>query len=269
MPEAPVQFVLIDDTAGQDPAIRPIAKESGIQVIAPPYNLGHQGALVFALRGLGSLIQETDVVVTMDADGEDRPKDLTALVTALLKEQDNLHRVSIAIRTQRTESIAFKVFYLAFKIVFRTLTGTVIRNGNFAAYRGWLLREVIFHPHFDQCYSSSFMSLPMQIEKVPLPRGTRYEGKSKMGFMGLFTHGIRMLMPFSERIATRGMIVSVGAMTLSLGVFLTEIFLGRFDVLPLFTLTLAALGLGVCVILFATFSQNKARSLRGLSPLKR
>jgi hypothetical protein len=263
-PDAELRFVLVDDSAGQDPAVAVIAAFPDVQIVTPPYNLGHQGALVFALRGLGRTLDEHDFVVTMDADGEDRPADLGQLLAPLLANRDNLHKVSLAHRTHRAESAIFKVLYSAFKLVFFALTGTVIRSGNFVAYRGWLLKQVIYHPHFDHCYASSFVSLPMQTELVPLARGHRYGGQSRMGYMGLFTHGIRMLMPFSERVATRGILASTVLLGASLVILLIAL-ASRWDPRwALFGVFYATLTLGIFVLLFATFSQSKARSLRGL-----
>jgi hypothetical protein len=264
VPEAQLTFVLVDDSAGQDPDVAGMATLRDVQIVTPPYNLGHQGALVFALRGLGRALEQDDYVVTMDADGEDRPDDLGRLMAPLLADRDNLHKVSLAHRTQRAESATFKVLYSAFKLVFLALTGTVIRSGNFVAYRGWLLKQVIHHPHFDHCYASSFVSLPMQIALVPLPRGSRYGGQSRMGYMGLFTHGVRMLMPFSERIATRGILASsvlLGVSAMTLAVALARRWDPRWALAGVFYGTLT---LGIFVLLFATFSQSKARSLRGL-----
>lgn len=264
-----VMFVLIDDSAGQDAAIATVSGLADVELIAPPYNLGHQGALVFGLRAIGSRVSDDDYVVTMDSDGEDQPADAPALLAPLLSTPENLHKVSIARRTRRHESPLFKLFYSAFKLAFRILTGTVIRSGNFIAYRGWLLKQVIYHPHFDYCYSSSFISLPLHVELVPLARGERYGGRSHMGYLGLFSHGLRMLMPFSERIATRGIMASLlllGASGLCLVAALALDWSRLWAVLGLIYATIA---LGFSILLFATFSQTKARSLRGLHDVPR
>ena len=61
------------------------------------------------------------------------------------------------------------------------------------------------HPYFDLCYSSTFIALDAPIEYVPCPRGSRYEGKSRMNSASLVLHGMRMLMPFIDRIAVRAL----------------------------------------------------------------
>lgn len=242
------RFVLIDDTAGQDPAAARAASQADTRVMTLPYNHGHQAALVFGLRQLRPEVKPDDYVMTLDADGEDRPEDAPALLAPLLADPGNLHLVSLAQRTYRRESLPFKLSYLAFKLAFRVLTGRVIRNGNFVAFRGKVLAEVLFHPHFDFAYASAFISLPLPTADVPLPRGERYEGESRMGFMNLFIHGLRMFLPFSERIAARGILASVA-------------------VLP-FAPPLGILGLGLFGMLFVSFAQTKSRALRAEIALK-
>lgn len=242
------RFVLIDDSAGQDSAASLAALQADTRVMTLPYNHGHQAALVFGLRQLRPEVKAEDYVMTLDADGEDRPEDAPALLAPLLAAPENLHLVALAQRTYRRESLPFKLSYLAFKLAFRVLTGRVIRNGNFVAFRGKVLAEVLFHPHFDFAYASAFISLPLPTAAVPLPRGERFEGESKMGFMNLFIHGLRMFLPFSEVIAARGILASVA-------------------VLP-FAPPLGILGLGLSGMLFVSFAQTKSRALRAENVLK-
>src|SRR5205085_1502839 len=66
---------------------------------------------------------------------------------------------------------------------------------------------LLFHPHFDLCYSSSFLGLGRGLLFVPCERGVRYAGESRMSSVKLMMHGMRMLMPFLDRIAMRALIV--------------------------------------------------------------
>ena len=125
---------------------------------------------MFGLRLLEPDIADDDLVVTMDSDGEDRPEDLPQLLDPLLSGVDDRHRLCVARRTKRTESVRFRVMYFFFRILFRVLTGVTVRNGNYAAYRGWLARRMLLHPYFDLCYSSTLVSLDIPVTPVPLPR---------------------------------------------------------------------------------------------------
>jgi glycosyltransferase involved in cell wall biosynthesis len=268
-----LHFAVVDDTAGYDHEIGKLKELSNVRVITPPFNLGHQRALVYGLRLILPDVCESDLVVTMDADGEDRPEDLPRLIESLMASPDEHGTLCVARRTKRTESIKFRVLYLAFRTVFHTLTGTTVRSGNFAAYRGWLARRILTHPYFDLCYSSTLVSLDVPVTPIPCPRGKRYAGRSRMNMLRLFMHGVRMLMPFTDRIAVRALIAF--SATFGLGFLLSLVVVG----IRLFTtaaipgwatatllglLILSFIALGNFVVLFAVFSHSRGISLASL-----
>ena len=267
-----VRFAVVDDSGGVDREVRALAGES-IEVLTPPFNLGHQRALVFGLRSLKDAIADDDLVVTLDADGEDRPDDVPRLLAPLLATPGELHLVVLALRTRRRESPSFKVLYALFKALFLVLTGTVVRTGNFAAYRGWIARRLLFHPHFDLCYSSSFLGLGRGLLFVPCERGVRYAGESRMSSVKLMMHGMRMLMPFLDRIAMRALIVFT--VTLCFGgcfaIWVVGVKLFTNLAIPgwatytlLLVLILCFVAIGSFVILFVLFSQSQGVSLSSL-----
>jgi len=267
-----VRFVATDDTAGEDDQLRAMA-DAATTVLTPPYNLGHQGAIVFALREVAQGLAPHDIVVTMDSDGEDRPEDLPALLAPLVAQPDDPHLVVIARRTRRKEGPTFRLSYVAFKLMFRVLTGTVVRSGNFAAMRGALVVATIGHPCFDQCYSSSLISLPFRRREVPLARGSRYSGRSRMSLFRLITHGLHMLMPFLERIAVRCLLLGVAGLAAA-GVGAAALALGALGVGPALPswLAVAVTGVGLASVvglltaltLFATAAGSRAQSVRVL-----
>jgi hypothetical protein len=268
-----LHFVVVEDTAGQDPEITRLADLADVRVIVPPFNLGHQRAIVHGLRVIRADIEPTDIIVTMDADGEDQPGDLPRLLAELRRPPSVPAPIVLAQRTKRRESPMFKVLYFFFKLMFRSLTGTSIRTGNLAAYGGWLTSQVIHHPNFDLCYSSSLVSLNLGVRLVPCERGERYAGQSRMGFSRLVLHGIRMLMPFIERIAVRALIL-FGA-TFALGMVCSCAVVG----IKLFTslaipgwtssmlflvLLLSSSALGNFILVFILFSMSNGLTLRSL-----
>ena len=255
-----LHFILIDDSAGTDPQLKELESSPNLQIFPMPYNMGHQAALVYTLRRLK--LAEADFVITMDADGEDRPEHITNVLQPLIENSNSLLRVSLAARTERSEKFGFKLGYFFFKKVFRLLTGTVIKNGNFAGFRGKFLQELIFHPHFDLSYASTFISIPLQITFVPLPRGNRYYGESKMNFISLLTHGLKMLMPFTEKIAARGVIASCFLALWCIFAFFLSLRNSPLLALIAFLCIIAFLLItGLFVLLFATFSQSKSTRL--------
>ena len=265
-----VEFVAVDDTGGLDHDFDRLRIMDDVRVIEPPFNLGHQRALVYALRSLADKIEDDDFIVTLDADGEDQPSDLPRLLQPLLDEPANLRRIVLAVRRKRRESFLFKVFYFLFRVLFRSLVGIVIRSGNFAAYRGWLARRVLFHPHFDLCYSTALISLNLMTHLVPADRGRRLAGRSKMSYPKLLMHGFLMLLPFTDRIAIRAFIGFSTLFGLSGIVLLAGAILPFFSVttvptwamvVAMVTSILSFMAVGNLVILFALFSHFRGASL--------
>jgi glycosyltransferase involved in cell wall biosynthesis len=271
-----VRFVVIDDTAGRDPEVNLLAGLDDVATLRPPFNLGHQRALVYALRKALPRIEDGDVVVTLDADGEDRPEDLPRLLEPLAGVPDGERKVVLALRTKRRESIGFKVFYRLFRLLFRSLTGTTVRSGNFVAMPGSIAKRALLHPTFDLSYSSAILALDLPIEYVPCERGERYEGRSKMTYGRLAMHGLRMLMPFTDRIAIRALAAFVffgvlGAVlalvVICLKVFTSSAIPGWTSYIALGALIVSLVALGNFVSLFVLFSQTRAVSLANIEDL--
>lgn len=270
LPDFELKTVLIDDTGGQDPELSHGISGFDTILLTVPYNLGHQNAIVFGLRKLAAQMDEHDFVVTLDCDGEDSPEDIPSLLKPLLLSPDNKFLVSIAQRTKRSEGALFKSMYACFRLFFQSLTGTVVRNGNFAAYRGWFVKNVLFHPYFDYCYSSSILALSKQIRGVPLARGVRYFGQSKMTLTSLISHGLRMLLPFSERIAVRsiifaclliGLVSSLCAFSF-MGALAGYKYAMLIVALSIPILVMSVVVLAVSSVFFQTFNHARAMSLR-------
>jgi glycosyltransferase involved in cell wall biosynthesis len=265
------RFVLIDDSGGTDPDVERLRQKGDVRVITTPFNLGHQRALVFGLRTLERDLLAEDVVVTLDGDGEDRPQDLPALLAELLGP--GRPALVLARRTSRHVSLRFRMLYFFFKLLFRSLTGVLIRTGNYAAFRGSLVSRVLFHPHFDLCYSASLISLNLDVRFVACPRGRRYAGHSRMDYFRLVRHGISMLMPFLDRIAVRALLafsftfgagLSLSLLVLGLLAFSRTAFPWWVPAALAASLLLSLIALGNFLVLFATYAQSQSASLRSL-----
>jgi RES domain len=132
---------------------------------------------------------------------------------------------------------------------------------------------VLFHPYFDLSYSSALIALNIPATLVPCERGRRYAGQSKMGVPRLIMHGLRMLMPFVDRLTTRALIgfgVVFGLGLAGSAVVLPVKLLTEwpipgwmsFALLSIVTISLA--GLVNLVILFVVSVQFRSLSMRGL-----
>jgi glycosyltransferase involved in cell wall biosynthesis len=272
----PVRFVVIDDSAGQDPDVSSLEGMSDVIVLQPPFNLGHQRGIVYALRKMLPRFADDDAVVTMDADGEDRPEDLPRLLAALDEGEAPRRHVVLALRTKRHEPPAFKILYRGFKLLFRGLTGATVRTGNYAVMPGALAKRALLHPTFDLAYSSAILALDMPVVYVPCERGRRYEGESKMTYGKLVMHGLRMLMPFTDRIAIRALAafalfglvgIALAVVVVFLKYFTNSSIPGWTSYIALGALIVSLVALGNFVSLFVLFSQTRAVSLASIEEL--
>ncbi len=251
-----LRFLVVDDSAGTDPELSRLHQLDDVEVVSAPFNLGHQRAIVHGLRLLADRVDDADLIVTMDSDGEDLPGDVPRLLDAL-DEQDVA--LALARRTQRSESLLFRVMYIVFRLAFRAFTGTTVRSGNFAVQRGDSLRATIGHPAFDLCYSSSLLALRRPTAMVPCARGTRFAGQSRMNAQSLMAHGVRMLLPFAERIAVRAMVLAVVSGAVLVCLFLALLVAANTTVVvaTAATATLFVTALSTFLSLFARFDQGR------------
>jgi len=256
-----INFYVIDDTSGADTEIDELESYDDTSIITPPFNLGHQRALVYALRKECHRLKDNDIIVTLDSDGEDSPEDLPRLLEKLYKTGGFV----LAKRTKRQESALFKILYINFKFLFYALTGTIIKSGNYMTYRASNIREIIYHPYFNLCYSSVFLGLRIRTNYVPCERGSRYLGESKMNTTNLIAHGIRMMMPFIEKIATRFLILFSGLFITTFAAsglslifyFFTNIQVPKSLMIGLLgTLIISSLSLGNLIVLFTVSAQS-------------
>ena len=263
--ERDLRFVVLDDSAGRDPDVERLRELRDVEVVEPPFNLGHQRGLVYALRTIAPEVGDDDLVVTLDSDGEDRPEDLPRLVAPVLADEGR-GKIALALRTRRRETLVFRLFYAFFKVLFRALTGASARTGNYAAYRGHVAKTLLGHPYFDLCYSSTLTTLNIPVEFVRCERGDRYAGESRMSYWKLFTHGLTMLMPFTERIAVRALLTFSVTMALAIVGSLIVIGVRLFSDLAipgwatstlLLLILLSFVALGNFVVLFAVIAQAR------------
>ena len=268
------RFVVLDDSAGGDLKTAELASLPGVEVLTPPFNLGHQRGLVYTARLLAPEMADEDLVVTLDADGEDKPEDVPRLLEALEDPPVEVSKVVLARRTsRRSATFLFRALYPLFRLVFRAVTGVWVSTGNFAAFNGLTAKRLLLHPSFDTCYSSSLIAMDCPRTLIDCDRGDRYLGQSRMGYSKLSLHALRMLMPFTERIARRTLLLFLSILMLAavIAVVVLAVRLFTDSAIPGWaTYTLLALGivilvsLGNLLILFTVFSHSRAISLSSL-----
>lgn len=179
-----------------------------IEIAQLACNLGHQKAIAVGLS-IASHRKDVDAIVVMDGDGEDRPADLPRLLDAI---RDRAAPIVLAHRAKRSEGTAFRFFYMAYKALFRRLTGVSLSFGNFCALTAAAAKRLTFMPNLWNSLPATCLRSKLPIHTVSTVRGSRYEGEPKMNFVGLVLHGMQAITVFSDAVLVR---LSLAAMAMA------------------------------------------------------
>ncbi|HXQ52320.1 MAG TPA: glycosyltransferase [Stellaceae bacterium] len=221
-------IVAVDDgsTVAFDPGsveLAPASCVASIEVVRLAVNLGHQRAIAAGLVTLARR-EGFDAVVIMDCDGEDRPADIAALLDANQKEPSV---IVLARRTERTETLAFKIGYFVYKALFRVMTGQTINFGNFSLLPIAAVRRLVYMPELWNNLPAAVMRSRMRYTTVPTRRGWRYFGTPRMNKTALVVHGLSAISVYSDLIFVRMLIaaalVSCASVAAFVGVMLIRL----------------------------------------------
>jgi polyisoprenyl-phosphate glycosyltransferase len=172
-------------------------------------NVGHQRAIAI---GIAYAVENDgpDIVVVMDADGEDKPQDVPRLLAAI---GDRRSVIVVGERTKRSEDLVFRTFYQIYRLMFFLLTGHQIGFGNFLALPLISARRVANMGELWLSLPATILRSRIPIIDVPTERGSRFQGKSQMNLVSLVVHGLHAMAVFVEYALTR---IILGALALLL-----------------------------------------------------
>jgi hypothetical protein len=170
-------------------------------------NLGHQRAIAIGLSVIHARGQ-TGSVVVMDGDGEDRPADVPALLHEFHRHEGT--RVVFAARRRRTERWHFRLFYWMYRVLHRVLTGVSVRVGNFSIVPSSALATLVVVSELWNHYAAAVFKARLLHTTVPLPRGARYFGHSRMNFTSLVVHGLSGISVFGDIVGGRLLAAAAG-----------------------------------------------------------
>lgn len=178
-----------------------------IQVLRLRRNLGHQRAIAIGLVHVAQSVT-CDAVLVMDGDGEDTPEGALQLVRAFA---DVNHRTQaiFAERSRRTESLVFRTFYQVYKILHRVFTGISVRVGNFSILPSAYLSTLVVMSELWNHYAAAFFRSALPFTTIPIPRGYRITGNSRMNFVSLAAHGMSAISVFGDVVGVRLLIASM------------------------------------------------------------
>ena len=212
-----------------------------IYLLNLPSNQGNQGAIAQGLKLAFGEANNSDMFIVMDSDGEDSPSSIPTLLQAM-----DSNSIVVAKRTKQKTNPMISSWHIIFKTIFRLLIGKPINFGNFSLLKYEQCRQIVSNRKLETSYIGTLLLSGIDIKRIPIKRGIRYEGKSRTSRDGLFTAGFQILTVFLDRIFVRLLrIVAICILILGLGIF-TILFL------KLFTARVISGWAGVMIAIFST-----------------
>lgn len=186
-----------------------------IEVISLAANLGHQRAIAVGLCSIAEST-ETDAVLVMDSDGQDRPVDVAQLLATSLAHP---RHVVLARRAKRSESYIFKMWYTLYRLLFHLLAGQPISFGNYCVLPIAAVRRLAHMPELWNNLAGSIMRSRLAYMTVPTVRGERFAGCSKMNLVSLILHGLSAISVHTDTIFVRILLAAAAvAATATVGI---------------------------------------------------
>jgi glycosyltransferase involved in cell wall biosynthesis len=208
-----VEILLVNDGSTQplQPALLAQHFEHlhSVQILHLRRNLGHQRAIAVGLVHIHTNLPCAAVVV-MDGDGEDRPRDVPRLIDEYRRHGQRT--IIFAERAKRLEKIGFRLSYWLYRTSHWLLTGVRVRVGNFSILPWQAVERLVIVSEIWNHYAAAIIRARLPYLTVPMDRGRRMTGESKMNFVALLVHGFSSISVFSDVVSTR-LLVAASALT--------------------------------------------------------
>lgn len=219
-----------------------------VQILHLQRNIGHQKAIAVGMAFCRENLS-FDKLLIMDGDGEDKPDDASRLLKESVTEKD---KIIFAKRKSRQEGKSFRFFYKLYKLMFRILTGKKIAFGNFMLIPRSLVNKAVYYSEIWNHVAGGILKTGLPYTSIPVDRGSRYAGKSKMNFHSLLMHGLGAIAVFIDVIASRLLLFSLLLIGISLATILALIGIKTFTdrAIPGWTSTVAS---AMLIILLQSF----------------
>lgn len=189
-----LDVVLVDDASGDRSVEEALAAwrrldwggaPARLHVVSRRVRGGHQRALAEGFRRARAA--GADLIFAMDADGQDDPAALPAMI-GLLAERD----VVFAERAGRSEPAWWRAGYALYRLLLRLALGADLPFGNYCGFRAAVADDLLAGPPFRHL-AATLASGPYRVGRVKVARRPRLGGAAKMTPLALVDYGIAAL----------------------------------------------------------------------------
>ena len=201
------EVLIVNDGSSEMPddnfSLDTLRKQISIKVLSLTCNLGHQRSISIGIAHVHNNYEFSHIVV-LDGDGEDKPHGINLLIESCQNSKST--KIIFAEREKRTESKGFLLFY---KFIFKILTGEKVMGGNFCIIPKGAIDHLLALPEIWNHLHSTIVKSKLDSSSIPIERGKRLDGNSKMNFSELFIHGFSSVSVFSEIVFLRMFFFSI------------------------------------------------------------
>ncbi|BAE48900.1 Glycosyltransferase [Paramagnetospirillum magneticum AMB-1] len=177
-----------------------------IDILTLASNQGNQRAVACGVAYVAEYAQ-SDYMVVMDGDHEDKPDYIPELLRACADSRDT--RIVFAGRSKRSESRLFKIMYWGYRQVYRLATGLPISAGNFSVVPRHLTKRLAHIAELWSHFPASIQRARLPYDSIPTERGQRLLGQSKMNMFRLLIHAFSGLTVYADILAARVMLAAI------------------------------------------------------------
>jgi len=175
-----------------------------IKILRLNKNLGSQKAIAIGLDYIKKNFFKSNVLI-MDGDGEDDPSKIKEMLFEAKKNSDT---IIVSCRLKRKESFYIKFFYKIHLLIVFFLTLKWISFGNFSCLNTKNLEKLLKDDSLYLAYSAAVIK-NNKIKRLYAKRNKRFFGKSKVGFLKLMEHSVRILSVFKLQILLTSSIYTI------------------------------------------------------------
>ena len=187
-------------------------------------NSGNQKAIFIGLKYLQKKIKKlhpNDLISILDSDGEDDPKKLIKLIKLAAQKKDFF---IFARRLKRTENMFLKILNIMRLFINYILTGKSINFGNFSTFSLNNLNKILANDNLYLAYSSGVLKNCKNILFLDIDKKKRYFGTSKVNFLFLFNHSIKIISVFYKKVFLRTLLLLIFFLIFYKNIYLKIIF---------------------------------------------
>ena len=143
-------------------------------------------------------------VIVMDADGQDDPDDIQAIIK---KSKNNIEKTILVYRLRRKDNFIFKMFYQFFLLITLIFTFKYMRFGAFSYLHSNSFDKILSTKDVNLAYPAALEKHFKERDRIYANKKERLAGSSKNNYLSLIHYGLKIISVFRFRMIFNSIII--------------------------------------------------------------